>query len=215
MSELKDSITDYLYFYKSSCPPPAILHVSQESRSEGLKYYKLDFAVQHKVRCKALPVTVTIPPTIYFNWMIDRLCIVDPSRVATVDSTGAGMTKKQAEHLGLLCEKRELRYLGYNCEEFGRYWYIFPGVIDRAVWLREIALFEVAFPKDKSRFSPNFNKHICPQGDCRCVAMKWKWKTYVVERLWKKQEERSNEKASLRFGRLTWTSKERKGSVDG
>jgi hypothetical protein len=204
----------YPFFYKSSCPPPAVLHVNQESRSEGLRHYKLDFRAKYEVHHDRFqPVTVIAQPKIYFNWMVDRLCIVEPSLVVGMDPSFGKDSEERAEALGRLCEKRKLQYLGYNCKSVNRRWRIFAGIVDRAVWLKEIALFEETFPEDKCRFSLSFNKHICPQGDCRCVGMKWWRKTQAVERLWKKQERKSNEKASLRFGRLTWISKGRKGNV--
>jgi hypothetical protein len=213
VSEDEKSTKVCLFFYRSSCPAPAVLHVSRESRSEGLKHYELDFAVNHEVYYRRTsPFFVIMPPQIYFNWKVDKLCIVNPSLLEVVNCRRT--VEENAEHLGLLCNRKKLQYMAYNCKEFMDHWRVFTEVIDRAVCLREIALFDVAFPEKKGWFSLRFNKHICPQGDCRCVSMKWWMKTHAVEGLWKRQEKKSIEKASLRFGHLTWTSKGRTGSVD-
>lgn len=54
--------------YTSVCRPTAILHTNQEARSEGLKWYTLDFGS---------PVS---PPQVFINWNVDRVCLmVGPS----------------------------------------------------------------------------------------------------------------------------------------
>jgi hypothetical protein len=200
------------FFYKSSCPAPIILHVSRESRLEGLKHYKLDFAVKHEGYYRqSQPVTLTAKPTIYFNWKVDRLCIINPLLLEELHCD----CLERAEHLGRLCKKRKLQYLAYNCQELIDHENIFEEITDRAVWLQEIILFEAVFPPDKYRFNVNFKKcPTCLQGSCRCLANKWNGLLkHEIERLWKKQERKSNEKASIRFSSLTWILTGRKGKA--
>jgi len=84
--------------YISNQPPPAILHTSREARSEGLRYYRLDFGVTMEDLLERWHSRERNPrgfrpePTeavlnamkmrlrsamIYFNWQADRLCIGD------------------------------------------------------------------------------------------------------------------------------------------
>jgi hypothetical protein len=214
ISDNENSTTDYPYFYKSSCPSPAVLHVSQESRSEGLKHYQLDFTVKYEI-CfdQTQPATVTTKPKIYFNWKVDRLCIVDPTRLEGVENSE---WQDRAQRLGRLCRKRRLQYLGYNCKGFIHRHAIFQGIVERAVWLQEITLFETDFSREEWLFSINFNKQClkCPQGSCRCLERrKWQQMKYDIARLWKKQEQKSNEKAGVRFCGVTWLLIGRKGNV--
>lgn len=68
--------------YISSCPAPALLHVSRESRNEALKYYTVDFGTEEDVllRICGRKKTVSIPtPVIHINWDVDRVCIPSPA----------------------------------------------------------------------------------------------------------------------------------------
>lgn len=57
----------YFYFY-SSLPPPSVLHVNSESRSESLKYYDLDFGTTLTIRNRNnAPFTISSPSRVYFN----------------------------------------------------------------------------------------------------------------------------------------------------
>jgi hypothetical protein len=65
--------------YKSHCPIPAVLHISHESRYEGLKYYTLGFGREAKrwtvdqgVYREFRPIQ--LPPRIYFNPQCDMIC---------------------------------------------------------------------------------------------------------------------------------------------
>ena len=61
--------TGLLYYYSRSLPP-SNLHVSTESRIEGLKWYRLDFGVDLDMR----HVSIYCTPQIYMNWESDRVC---------------------------------------------------------------------------------------------------------------------------------------------
>jgi len=57
------------YQFVSKCPPPAVLHVCKESRTEGLKHYTLDFSSTIEITAFNLALfTVSSAPRIYFNW---------------------------------------------------------------------------------------------------------------------------------------------------
>ncbi|CAG8951781.1 hypothetical protein HYFRA_00005585 [Hymenoscyphus fraxineus] len=63
--------TEPLFKYITDSPPPALLHVNQEARSEGLKKYILAFGVTikcHDLKFQALP-------RIYVNFQVDRVCL--------------------------------------------------------------------------------------------------------------------------------------------
>lgn len=64
---------DYLITYRSRCCAPSILHVNHESRVEGLKYYSLDFGVVKSTK----DYNFVSSPSIYLNWKVDRLCIME------------------------------------------------------------------------------------------------------------------------------------------
>ncbi|CAG8983015.1 hypothetical protein HYALB_00003594 [Hymenoscyphus albidus] len=63
--------TEPLFKYITDSPPPALLHVNQEARSEGLKNYILAFGVT--VKCQDLKFQAM--PRIYVNFQVDRICL--------------------------------------------------------------------------------------------------------------------------------------------
>jgi len=74
--------------WSTNVAPPAILHVSQEARAIGLKFYGLEFPTNAK------PIWITeetIIAKIYFSWEYDRLCfvgdIVDMDDVSDLEYT--------------------------------------------------------------------------------------------------------------------------------
>jgi hypothetical protein len=66
---------DCLVIWKlcSTSPIPPVLHTSTEARTEALKHYKLDFGTSYKFR----DFTFTTHPRIYFNFEVDRLCLME------------------------------------------------------------------------------------------------------------------------------------------
>jgi len=63
------------FMYLSDSTHPTILHVSHESRTEGLKHYTLDFGIEN-----AHPrFTVSCPARTYINWKADRVCVNETS----------------------------------------------------------------------------------------------------------------------------------------
>jgi hypothetical protein len=66
---------DVLVIWKlcSTTPNPAILSATSESRNEALKHYKLDFGTSYTFR----DFTFTTHPRIYFNFDVDRLCLME------------------------------------------------------------------------------------------------------------------------------------------
>jgi len=58
---------------KSPTPPPTILSVSVESRTEALRYYKLDFGTTHTFR----DFSFSTNPCIYINFDVDRVCFLE------------------------------------------------------------------------------------------------------------------------------------------
>jgi hypothetical protein len=103
---------EWPYYFASSSPPPAILHTTRESRTEGLKYYLLEFGTNHiggRYFGRVPSVTITIPPAIYINWEIDRLCIMDKFgfESRTGDLRGGHFVRTEPrEEVVRLCKKR-------------------------------------------------------------------------------------------------------------
>lgn len=66
---------DVLVIWKlcSTTTIPTILQVCKESRTEALKHYKLDFGTSYTFR----DFTFTTHPRIYFNFEVDRLCLME------------------------------------------------------------------------------------------------------------------------------------------
>jgi hypothetical protein len=101
-----------LYFY-TSLPPPAVLHVNSESRSESLKYYDLDFGTNITIKhTHSVPFTISIPSRIYFNWNTDRLCLVNPSELE--NKSIARVVSSQLANYHTVCQKKGLRYFAIN-----------------------------------------------------------------------------------------------------
>jgi hypothetical protein len=109
--ELKRSLKHKqpIYFY-SSLPPPAVLHVNSESRSEGLKHYALDFDTALMTTAYAADFTISIPGMIYFNWNHDRLCLLHPFGV---EGKPWPLPRQWAD-LHTKCLEKGLRYLAIN-----------------------------------------------------------------------------------------------------
>jgi hypothetical protein len=101
-----------IYFH-SSLPPPAVLHVNSESRSESLKYYDLDFGAKLTIsNTHSVPFTISSPNRVYFNWTTDRLCLVNPSELGN-----RNMLRKFSSQLADYhreCQKKGLRYFAIN-----------------------------------------------------------------------------------------------------
>ncbi|CZT40856.1 uncharacterized protein RSE6_00522 [Rhynchosporium secalis] len=87
--------------YFSRYAPPALLHTSQEARTEGLRWY---------VPCFGTPTypasgTQAIPPRIYIKWTADRLCILypelgqNPNHNHPTESVLALLTTNRLRHL--------------------------------------------------------------------------------------------------------------------
>jgi 2EXR family len=58
LDDFNDSLDD-IYYWCSSCAVPAVLHANQESRTEGLKHYTLDFGTKQIVRRREFGLTRT------------------------------------------------------------------------------------------------------------------------------------------------------------
>ncbi|PMD24516.1 hypothetical protein NA56DRAFT_656237 [Hyaloscypha hepaticicola] len=110
--QLRYSYERPLFFY-SSLPPPSVLHVNSESRSESLKYFNLDFGTNSTIRSRdSAPFTISSPSRVYFNWKTDRLCLVNPSEL--VDRTMARRVSSQLADYYRDCQKKGLRHFAIN-----------------------------------------------------------------------------------------------------
>ncbi|KAE9370106.1 hypothetical protein N431DRAFT_546073 [Stipitochalara longipes BDJ] len=103
------------FHYISVCPPPAILSVNREARSEGLRWYILDFGAPSI----KFPSTSTlsffereVKPHIYINWNIDRICLVNWGLIGRLFWPHAAMDFKEK------CRKNKLRFLACNLHDF-------------------------------------------------------------------------------------------------
>ena len=101
------------FHYLSICPPPALLSVNNESRSEGLKWYTLDFGSR-----SLNPLSPTSPsagegkPHIYMNWTVDRICLVNWGLLTSYWHRHAGLDFKER------CKRNGLRRLACNLQGF-------------------------------------------------------------------------------------------------
>ncbi|CZR66005.1 uncharacterized protein PAC_15905 [Phialocephala subalpina] len=64
--------------YHSRSQAPSILQVDQESRAEGLRWYRLEFGTNMRIG----GLSYVLPPKIYINWEVDRLCLMDASCIS-------------------------------------------------------------------------------------------------------------------------------------
>lgn len=64
-----------LFRYVTTQPPPAILHVNQESRAIGLKHYSLEFGSSYEIP-RHYGLRAESPPKTYINFHSDRVCLV-------------------------------------------------------------------------------------------------------------------------------------------
>jgi hypothetical protein len=94
-----------MFAYRSKCPPPSLLHVNKEARMQALGHNQFDFGTQFTYRGS----TWRTPPMIYINWNIDRVCIMDSTRIHTICPNG-----KCFEDLKLLLSSRNFRFLAIN-----------------------------------------------------------------------------------------------------
>jgi len=109
----------YNYFY-STCRQPSILHVCKESRAEALQFYKLEFGINGEFVARGQQlwdgirnpgrrvVSVKIPPRIYINYAVDRLCIMDP-----------GYHPRAAfEGILKICKASQLKFVAYGISSY-------------------------------------------------------------------------------------------------
>ena len=105
----------YLYYWYSSCAVPAVLHVSKESRTEGLKHYKPDFATHREIEMEdpiSLTMSISTPAQVYINWNNDRLCLIDPY---SLDEWDVYFNESLPfNDFAERCAKRGLRHLAIN-----------------------------------------------------------------------------------------------------
>lgn len=117
------------FAYISRSTHPAILHTSREARTEGLKYYTLDFGVSY-VR----PLfTFSSPPRTYINWKADRVCITEPQLLNT-------RRFNFFNDFINLCKERGLRNIAINVESL-RYDDILVAISKGPTSLEQINLF--------------------------------------------------------------------------
>lgn len=99
--------------YHSSLKPPSILQVNQEFRREALRWYSLAFGTPVDANEVPMPKRKRIRKIclskIYFNWKVDRLCIINPTCICR---------KYEFREFGLwdICRENQLVSLAMNCE---------------------------------------------------------------------------------------------------
>ncbi|KUJ21583.1 uncharacterized protein LY89DRAFT_681047 [Mollisia scopiformis] len=126
--------------YHTKSVPPIILQVNQESRREGLRWYRLEFGINMK--CGG--VQYILPPKIYINWSVDLLCVKDSNCISTTSLYSDTSFSK-------LCRDNRLKTLALNVKNF-KYW----GPIKAnsfGIPLRKMSLSELIFFDDASSTS--------------------------------------------------------------
>jgi len=92
------------FHYLSVRPPPALLSVNHESRSEGLKWYMpIDYFTSSREEEQGRPF-------IYINWKTDRICLVNWGLLASWWHQHAGLDFKAR------CKRNGLRRLACNLQ---------------------------------------------------------------------------------------------------
>ncbi|KAG0648673.1 hypothetical protein D0Z07_4629 [Hyphodiscus hymeniophilus] len=112
----------HLFAYRSTTPPPAILHVNREARVEALQIYKLDFGVEFNLSNKNRSLFFCAPPKIYINWAADTLVLMQTIARAfsTYANAVAGTTDVHSVRSVLrFCEslrslKKVILFCGFN-----------------------------------------------------------------------------------------------------
>jgi hypothetical protein len=118
-----------VFYYLSLCGPPAVLHVNKESRSEGLKWYSLDFGTRPTI---SGPIYASLDH-IYINWQVDRICVLNWGRLRLWHGDASQDFRER-------CTRKKLRFLACNLSEELRYEGI-QGITPRGLELEELALF--------------------------------------------------------------------------
>jgi 2EXR family len=124
-----ESYFDDVFYYLSLCSPPAVLHVNKESRSEGLKWYSLDFGTKPT---SSDPIYAS-PDHIYINWQVDRICVLNWGRLRQWHGDASQNFRER-------CTRNKLHFLACNLSEGLRYERI-EEIIPRGLELEELALF--------------------------------------------------------------------------
>jgi hypothetical protein len=119
---------DTFKFYSHFCSHPTVLHVSRESREEGLKHYTLEFGTTHNFPI----IDISTPPRIYVNFACDRLCLLKP------ECFGSDL-EDRFQRFVQICRQRGARLLAVNIAQ-DKHW---PFVDLATSWneLEEIVVF--------------------------------------------------------------------------
>jgi len=103
-----------LFYCHSACLPPAVLHTSHEARNEALKWYELSFATS----LTTSQFNFSTPSTIYFNWKVGRLCVVDYNQLMLDDAQNqwplGSWSHEGLRELYLICNHKKLRSMAWN-----------------------------------------------------------------------------------------------------
>jgi len=156
------------YALYSSTNVPPLLHTCHESRVEGLKYCDLDFGSTFKFENsgtdKKFPnMEITLPPQIYINWIVDRICIMRPEDFHPSARMNDSPDGQRISNFLDRCDEMHLKYLAINVvqkrmpyldmfdsdggwsdsdeDEDDGSWPPFTSLIPRGGYLKELALF--------------------------------------------------------------------------
>ncbi|KAF4631110.1 hypothetical protein G7Y89_g7021 [Cudoniella acicularis] len=121
-----------VYYYLSLSSPPAVLQVNKESRSEGLKWYSLDFGTQPTIS----DPKYSSPAHVYINWKVDRICLLNRGLLRSVhDYAGIDFQER--------CTRNKLRFLACNLSDDVSHQCL-QELMPRGLLLEELALFNSA-----------------------------------------------------------------------
>ncbi|KAH8586284.1 hypothetical protein B0O99DRAFT_678881 [Bisporella sp. PMI_857] len=102
----EDDETDFVIWKLcSKTAPPTILSVCSESRTEALKYYRLEFGTEFKFA----DFTFTTHPRIYVNFEVDRICFLE-----SFDNE----TSRSSKNFFNRCLTNGTKYLALNIKSF-------------------------------------------------------------------------------------------------
>ncbi|CZR55806.1 uncharacterized protein PAC_05694 [Phialocephala subalpina] len=91
---------------------PKVLQFCKESRPEGLRHYKLDFATSKSLKGSSrlgkrrAALTVCSEAEIYINWKVDRVCVMESSNIYPP-------ARDEIDSLLTLCKKNNLQFMAF------------------------------------------------------------------------------------------------------
>ena len=140
------------HYFHSYAPPPPLLHICRESRSEALKHYQLEFGTtfEYELAGVAPEVAISTPPRIYINWAVDRIWVFCPDSLLEENELHPDESPRFQKLFNRCC-KMKLRSLAWNFSGLDSLLYEF---IQSGLTVEEVFIFSDARWKDRKQCQP-------------------------------------------------------------